>query len=628
MTSVLVRLAMTAALILAVPPAIWAHSALEGFGAHTRGGAGGPVVRVTSLADSGPGTLRAALGGGNRVIVFDVAGDIELSGHLYVGGANVTIDGFTAPPPGITLRHRGLIIRGPKAHDVIVRGVRVRGSTVDGIQVATGAYNVVLDRVSVSGSADGNIDITTNARDVTVSWSIVGGNGKNMLVKYRPSRITLHHNVLTESTTRSPQVRIDEDTTLRASETTADIRNNVVANWGRGYGTLVWYGPWVNVVNNYYAGADDALSVDSARAFVAGNQSSGRGDVNRVGNELKAFDAPAIATHDACASAAMVMGGAGVHPLDDVDRGFLSRIATPNCIVPVAGLDVDLDRLAFAGHEGSPDPAAGTLTITGTVPGLRWTASAETADGRGWLAVGTAGGTAPAPVAVFARLAGLGEGSYSGAVVFQSPDLPGFRQSVPVSLVVGPGVAPDPGDPGDPAGPGGTVWFPVAGAADDGREYGTSVVRLGQKSLQMGKDSLLAFRFQGVSVPRGAAITSAVLEFTAVSNLGRPIVVRYLGEAAGDSAPLVQQNGNLSGRAKTQAHVDEVPSRWVLGPGNRSAELRAVVQEIVDRADWAAGHALTLFVVDHGSAATRSLGGFESQGTAGAVVLRLGYAVR
>ena len=185
----------------------------QGFGATTPGGAGAAVVRVTNLNDAGKGSLRAALHQGNRTIVFDVAGEIALSTHLYVGGAFVTIDGLSAPPPGITLRGHGLIIRGNRgAHDVIVRGIRVRDSAIDGIQVAYGAYNVLIDRVSVAGSSDGNIDIT-ESHDVTVSWSIIGNNKKSMLIKYNPARITLHHNVLVGSLERSPQVRIDDTET-------------------------------------------------------------------------------------------------------------------------------------------------------------------------------------------------------------------------------------------------------------------------------------------------------------------------------------------------------------------------------------------------------------------------------
>ena len=101
----------------------------EGFGAATTGGAGKPVYRVTTLADSGSGSLRDALSAGNRCIVFDVAGDISLRGQLYVDGAFVTVDGFSAPSPGITLRDYGIGMWGTGGvHDVILRGLRFRNA--------------------------------------------------------------------------------------------------------------------------------------------------------------------------------------------------------------------------------------------------------------------------------------------------------------------------------------------------------------------------------------------------------------------------------------------------------------------------------------------------------------------
>lgn len=306
-------------------------SSYQGFGASTPGGAGGAIIRVTTLADSGPGSLRAALrGGGNRTIVFDVAGEIVLSDYLYVAGPFVTIDGFTAPPPGITLKNRGLIIRGNRrAHDVIVRRIRVRDSAIDGIQIAYGAYNIVIDHVSVAASGDGNIDITEDARDVTVSWSILGGNAKNMLVKYRASRVTLHHNLYTESASRSPQVRIDNSSISAATETTADIRNNVIANWADGHGTMIWFGPWVNVVSNYYSSATDALKVVSASVYAHGNQSPDSANINGATTEVAPFPAPTVETQDACAAAVLVVADAGARPLDATDADFLKRVALP-----------------------------------------------------------------------------------------------------------------------------------------------------------------------------------------------------------------------------------------------------------------------------------------------------------
>jgi hypothetical protein len=71
-----------------------------------------------------------------------------------------------------------------------------------------------------------------------------------MLIKYRPTRITLHHNLLLLGQQRNPQISREGDAAAR--ETTVDMRNNVVWNWGFGYGRFVMFGPWVNVVGNYY----------------------------------------------------------------------------------------------------------------------------------------------------------------------------------------------------------------------------------------------------------------------------------------------------------------------------------------------------------------------------------------
>jgi hypothetical protein len=55
---------------------------------------------VTSLADSGFGTLREALQANHRLIEFVVGGTIALSSPIELRGRSfVTIDGSTAPRP-------------------------------------------------------------------------------------------------------------------------------------------------------------------------------------------------------------------------------------------------------------------------------------------------------------------------------------------------------------------------------------------------------------------------------------------------------------------------------------------------------------------------------------------------
>jgi hypothetical protein len=339
------------ALLLLVSAAGGEHAGRQGFGTITRAGAGQSAVHVTTLADDGPGSLRAAVSAGDRMVVFDVAGDIALSSAIVVRGAFVTIDGLSAPPPGITLHGHGLIVRGDRgAHDVLIRGLRVRDAADDGVQVAYGASNIVLEHLSVHGSGDGNIDITEGAHDVTVAWSVLAepqGEGKNMLVKYRVARVSLHHNLLT-APQRNPQVRFD-DAGTPGDLLTADIRNNVIADWGPGSGTRIWYGARANVVANAYLspgsspsarrkalllcrGACEAGHPSFAMVYVQRNVSdAGDWDVNAVGNRPQPFEAAPVDTDPPCTAARAVLAAAGVRPLDDIDRRIVGRVRLGPC---------------------------------------------------------------------------------------------------------------------------------------------------------------------------------------------------------------------------------------------------------------------------------------------------------
>ena len=218
----------------------------EGFGTTTIAGRGGKVIEVTSLADSGPGTLRAALDDPDpRTIVFRVSGYIDLEQALYISHPFVTIAGQTAPGDGITIRHAGLVIT---SHDVLVQHIRIRPGnqgavnpeTNDAIEILgrhgtlDGAYNVVIDHVSTSWSEDETISTWYGAHDVTISWSIISEgldesrhpkrtHSTGLLIGDSSWNVSVHHNLMAHNDFRNP---------LISKGGTHQFVNNVIYDWG------------------------------------------------------------------------------------------------------------------------------------------------------------------------------------------------------------------------------------------------------------------------------------------------------------------------------------------------------------------------------------------------------------
>ena len=160
----------------------------EGFGAAATGGRGGRVIYVTTTAESGPGSLTAALeAAGARYILFKVSGRIDLSARIPHG--DVTIAGQTSPG-GVVLRglfadedpfcnsRCGAGVTG--VHNVVVRHLRSRPSfrgsngliEGDGVRLRH-MRNVIVDHVSAGNATDEAFEISYSS-NVTVQDSLLG----------------------------------------------------------------------------------------------------------------------------------------------------------------------------------------------------------------------------------------------------------------------------------------------------------------------------------------------------------------------------------------------------------------------------------------------------------------------
>ncbi len=120
-------------------------------------------------------------------------------------------------------------------------------------------------------------------------------------------------------------------------------------------------------------------------------------------------------------------------------------------------------------------------------------------------------------------------------------------------------------------------------------------------------------RFQNVTIPRNGAggntttILRATLRFVSSLNQSTPTTLRISGDDIGDSPPFPTFFGSgpdtVTGRLaarRTTAQVDwqvHVPlPEWFAGESYFSADLKSIVQEIIDRGDWNEGNALSFLI--------------------------------
>ncbi|MGH8175007.1 MAG: pectate lyase family protein [Steroidobacter sp.] len=137
----------------------------QGAAAQTPGGRGGRILRVTTLAPTGPGSLLEAINAdGPRIVVFEVGGVIDFARHeIRITKPFLTIAGQTAPSPGVTLIRTGVDVM---THDVILQHIRVRTGSADAAKRSgwepdafstQNAYNVIVDHCSMTWGVDENL---------------------------------------------------------------------------------------------------------------------------------------------------------------------------------------------------------------------------------------------------------------------------------------------------------------------------------------------------------------------------------------------------------------------------------------------------------------------------------------
>lgn len=344
------------------PPAqaiagVAAFPGAAGYGASAKGGRGGRIMMVDTLADSGPGSFRACVEAKMpRVCVFRVAGVIRFTGKPpVISSPYLTIAGQTAPGGGITLAHSGgangltpLLIKGN--HDVVVRHIRVRNDRIGGAREAEdsitieNSHDVIVDHVSASWARDELINPYGDNDNITISASLfaqgIPKHDKCALLgsdPEGPQQISFLDNLCAHNGDRNPDVNFVPNSCI-------EVINNVFYNASSQFAE-VWEsygGSPVSIVGNVMRKGPDtaahAVGIDreeigskgDAKIYYFGNRFDGAfqhiaPDVLAVA--LSAPPCPLTVTPMTADQAyEKVLAGSGAFPRDTFDAGIIADV--------------------------------------------------------------------------------------------------------------------------------------------------------------------------------------------------------------------------------------------------------------------------------------------------------------
>jgi hypothetical protein len=230
-----------------------------GGGMYSFGGRDGQVYVVTSLEDSGPGTFREALEAvGPRIVLFNVAGIINLKTTVSIRAPYITISGASAPGDGVCIAGVGVSI---DTHDVVIRHMRFRDAR-GGSDSVTGhpVGNIMVDHVSASWGRDENMSlyrhiyrppdggpdqklpvVNITVQNTIFSECLKAGHEFGSTLGGHNSTFFL--NLWANNVSRNPSIGMDGDFTLV---------NNVIFNWLNrtvdGGDNTSYY----TIINNYF----------------------------------------------------------------------------------------------------------------------------------------------------------------------------------------------------------------------------------------------------------------------------------------------------------------------------------------------------------------------------------------
>ena len=161
-----------------------------------------------------------------------------------------------------------------------------------------------------------------------------------------------------------------------------------------------------------------------------------------------------------------------------------------------------------------------------------------------------------------------------------------------------------------------TVERRVSASNDDAEERSDGSMYRSSSDLELVDDGsrrqTVGMRFNGVGIPQGAAILNAYLQFQVDETNSGSVSLEIRGQNDDNATTFTSSDGNITSRPTTAASVSWAPPSWTsvgaTGSGQRTPDLKDIIQEIVNRTGWAANNSLVIIITGSGERPAASRG--------------------
>jgi hypothetical protein len=151
-----------------------------------------------------------------------------------------------------------------------------------------------------------------------------------------------------------------------------------------------------------------------------------------------------------------------------------------------------------------------------------------------------------------------------------------------------------------------TVTSSITAGSDAAEEdKSNAVVEFVSNDLELtddgAKTQVVGMRFNNIAVPKGATITSAIIEFTAEKSESGATSVAFQAEAQDNAPAFAATPHNISNRIKMANSMawNNIPA-WTAGQKYQSPNVANIIQELVNRTGWTSGNSVVFVVSGSG----------------------------